>query len=152
MDIKAILEVGFAFDIQGKTNIKEEIREIKQELSQNNQNNQTVENQNCQSKLQVIEQSIRAKMEKIVMVFAKNANEKVRKIMLNGLKPNDNDNIIVKGFNNVSSLVVDKTTGLASKAFDITGFIVSRILYHLLFPRIETVVNEIQPTDIIKNA
>lgn len=185
LDIEAILEVGVALDLQGETNVRDEVRSIRQELSeyvknkeaeelknnQANQNNQTKQTNsknkidrnevrkkilsnipNWPSKLNVIKQGIKQKMEKIVMGFAKNANEKVRKIMLNGLKPNDNDHMIVKGFKNIASFVVDKTTGLASKAFDITGFIVSRILYHLLFPRIETAVNEIQPTDIIKSS
>ena len=89
------------------------------------------------SKLNIIKYGIKEKIRNIMVGFAKSSNEKLKQLIERRM-----------GNSWLGKAAKSVVKGL-DKITDFQGFILSRVLYNL-FPRIESAVNEIKPTDILK--
>ncbi len=159
------LPVGGSVKVDGNVSIADEIRQIRNELSnyvrekeneelaklqQGNKANAKKIDRNqlkkrilqnipgWKSKLAVIKQKVRQKAQNLIQGVAQKSNETVKKL----IEAKAKDNRIIKIFKNVASTVAQAAVNISSK--------VVSLLTKIVMPRIDAAINEIKPTDVAK--
>ncbi|MCS7244282.1 MAG: hypothetical protein RMJ36_06075 [Candidatus Calescibacterium sp.] len=179
LDVGALLEFGVVGDFEGEVNIKNEVYFLREELNDyiknKNEDLQVYKKSKKEDvnvlkeqiinsfpgwnqKIAVIKQSVKNKIENISTGFSRSINNKLKDMIRHYISKSDSvKNVGI--FENVLALgkrfglgAADKILDFVDRGIGIGGKVISKGLYYLLFPRIEAAINEIKPSDIIKNS